>query len=136
MMGPDLVSCDHRTWQFTYCPEDTEPATVLSLRPWEFWRTIQIMTATRVTALDDGTPILETFDFRSEFAFDEFASWLAENLGIHAIVDEPRVEIEPFDFQWNGLGFRAAWDDEHGCFIAAIGGSSEALAQIQRAITF
>jgi hypothetical protein len=46
------------------------------------------MTATKITTLDNGAPVLETFDFRSEFAFDDFASWVADTLGIYPISGE------------------------------------------------
>jgi len=93
------------------------------------------MTAAKITQLDDGTSILETFDFRSEFAFDDFASWIADKLRIHPISGEIGTNMEPFSFEWGGSVFEAAWNDEHGCFIAATGGPNEVLAELQSALS-
>jgi hypothetical protein len=41
----------------------------------------------------------------------------------------------PFSFEWNGLVFNAAWNDEHGCFISPAGGPGETLRQMQRALS-
>jgi hypothetical protein len=93
------------------------------------------MTATKITALDDGTPVLETFDFRSEFAFDDFASWVAETLDVRPISGEIQDDMEPFSFEWNGSLFSAGWNDEHGCFISTATERKDLLRQMQGALS-
>ena len=93
------------------------------------------MTATKISILDDGTPVLETFDFRSEFAFDEFASWVTEALDVHPIAGEIGDDMEPFRFVWNGSIFNAGWNDEHGCFIAATTELKDLLRQMRGALS-
>lgn len=93
------------------------------------------MTATKITTREDGTPILETWDFRSEFAFDDFASWLADSLGIQPASGEVGEDMEPFSFEWNSAVFEAAWNDEHGCFVAVTGGQHAMLGQMQKALS-
>lgn len=93
------------------------------------------MTATKITMLDDGTPALETFDFRSEFAFDEFAAWVTEVLNVRPISGVIGDDMEPFSFEWNGAVFNAGWDDEHGCFIAATTGLQDSLRKMQGALS-
>lgn len=92
------------------------------------------MTATKITVLDDGTSVLETFDFRSEFAFDEFASWVCETLDVRPIASEIRDDMEPFKFEWNGSAFDAGWNDEHGCFIATTIERANLLQKMQAAL--
>ena len=93
------------------------------------------MTATKITTLDDGSSVLETFDYRSEFAFDDFASWIADTLIINLISGEIGDDTEPFSFEWSGFVFQAAWNNQHGCFIALADGPNEALRQIQSALS-
>lgn len=92
------------------------------------------MTATKITILGDGTPVLETFDFRSEFALDDFASWVAETLDIHPLSGEIRDDMKPFEFEWNGSVFKVDWNDELGCFIAATAERQGLLRQMQAAL--
>ena len=89
------------------------------------------MTATKITTLADGTAILETFDYRSEFAFDDFVCWIADTLGIHPVSGEIEEDMEPFDFEWRGSIFKARWDDDHGCFVEALAQQIDLLRQMQ-----
>lgn len=93
------------------------------------------MTTTKITELNDGTSVLETYDFRSEFVFDEFASWVCETLDVRPIAGEIREDMEPFEFEWNGSAFEAGWNDELGCFIAAMGKRANLLRQMQAALS-
>ncbi|MFA6113412.1 MAG: hypothetical protein WC729_05455 [Sphingomonas sp.] len=93
------------------------------------------VSTTRIVTLDDGAPVLETFDFRSEFAFDDFASWIAERLNIHPTSGEIGEDMEPFSFQWGGSTSEAGWSDEHGCFITATADLKDQLQMIQSALS-
>ena len=89
----------------------------------------------RQATLNDGSAVLEAFDYRSEFAFDDFTSWIADTLIINPISGEIGDNTEPFSFEWSGSVFKAAWNDLHGCFIALADGPNEALRQIQGALS-
>jgi hypothetical protein len=93
------------------------------------------MTATKITVLGDGTSVLETLDFRSEFVFNDFASWVCETLDVRPIAGEIREDMEPFRFEWNGSAFDVGWNEEHGCFVAATGERANLLREMQVALS-
>lgn len=92
------------------------------------------MTATRIVELGDESTVLETFDFRSEFAFDEFSEWIGQTLRLQPDCGIIREDMPPFSFDWNGPTFQAAWSEEHGCFIKAPPGFAGQLRQMQSAL--
>lgn len=93
------------------------------------------MPAIKITEFGDGTSVLETFDFRSEFVFDDFASWVCEALDVRPIAGEIREDMEPFKFEWNGSVFDVGWNDERGCFIAATGERANLLRKMQTTLS-
>ena len=89
------------------------------------------MTATRIFELEDGSSVLETFDFRSEFAFDDFAEWIAETLHVRPERPDTEGEMEPFSFEWRGSIYEGAYSEEWGCFIKAAPELNDQLRQMQ-----
>jgi|GEM_PF-6377017 hypothetical protein len=90
------------------------------------------MTATKIVELDDGRVLLETFDYRSEFSFDDFAAWIAQALAIEANGARIGEDTEPFQFDFLGSTFRAAYDDEHGCVVEAPATLRRELEELQK----
>lgn len=92
------------------------------------------MSATKISHLTDGSLVLETFDYRSEFSFDDFAQWISEQLNILPSDGSLSEDMEPFHFNWDGDIFEAGWNDEHGCFIGADPKLEQKLKAIQAAL--
>ncbi|WP_439539191.1 hypothetical protein [Sphingomonas sp.] len=92
------------------------------------------MSVTRIVCLDDGRSILETFDFRSEFSFDDFAVWISDCLEIRPEGVALGDDMQPFSFFWDGELFEAAWTDDNGCFIRAPNGGWDKLKAMQSAL--
>jgi hypothetical protein len=93
------------------------------------------LTTTKLSTSSDGSTVLETFDFRLEFAFDDFASWIADRLDIHPVYGRIIEDMQPFEFEWNGAVFKADWSDQLGCFIGTVDDQQEALKQMQIALS-
>ncbi len=89
------------------------------------------MSATKIVTLKDGAFVLETFDFRSEFAFSDFAWWISEQLHL----SPSGTAVQPFCFDWDGSAFEAAWTLEHGCHIKANCGLQDQLRKLQLALS-
>ena len=90
------------------------------------------MTATRIVLSENGRSRLETFDYRSEFAFDDFAELIASTLGVQPTNGVIREEMSPFDFVFEGSILHAAWSDEHGCYVE---GEHRELEAVQQALS-
>ncbi|WP_146151146.1 hypothetical protein [Allosphingosinicella deserti] len=92
------------------------------------------MTATRIVELDDGSSVLETLDFRSEFSFEDFAEWITAALRVQPKSGVIVADMQPFTFDWEGSTFDAAWSDDHGCFVKAPFGQTAQLRALQSAL--
>ena len=92
------------------------------------------MSATKISRRTDGNLVLETFDYRSEFVFDDFAQWISEQLDILPSDGSISEDMEPFHFTWDGGVFEAGWSDEHGCFVGADAKLEHKLKAMQNAL--
>jgi hypothetical protein len=93
------------------------------------------VTATKLVPLANGNILLETVDYRSEFAFDDFADWISSTLEVRPVGGIVTEDMEPFDFVFRDSVFHAGWNDEHGCYVEAGPNSRLELEEMQRALT-
>lgn len=92
------------------------------------------MSATKLVSVEGGNTLLETFDFRSEFSFDDFVEWIGETLNVRPLGGIITEDMEPFEFVYRNSLFRAAWSDERGCYIEAGPASHADLEALQKAL--
>ncbi|HEX8667323.1 MAG TPA: hypothetical protein VF727_03000 [Allosphingosinicella sp.] len=92
------------------------------------------MTATRIERLNDGTRVLEAFDFRSEFAFEEFCRWIANALNVSLQPARTASWPEARISEWRGEIFRLTRADEFGCHVRATGRESSCLETMQKVL--
>ncbi len=93
------------------------------------------MSATKLVELPTGNSLLETFDFRSEFSFDDFAQWICGVLNVHPLGGIVTEDMEPFEFPYRNSLLRAGWSEEHGCYIEAGSESRQDLEALQLALS-
>jgi hypothetical protein len=89
------------------------------------------VSATHIHAPDEHRLIIETFDYRSEFSFDDFCDWLSETLKVAPERLDQGNELAPRPFKFEGNSFSAAWSDEFGSHIEGRGSQRQQLERIQ-----
>jgi hypothetical protein len=93
------------------------------------------LSATGIKDLPDGRVLLETFDFRSEFAFEEFVEWIAEALNVRPRPCGGAEVPAPILFDFEGMTWRAAWSDEYGCHVEGPASQRTNLERMQAALS-